>query len=596
MSLSVWVWGALCLSVASLCLWPWVDRWWADSCPSGWRTLRWPLTLGLSLGIVTLWLVLVGFWRLNAALALAFPVLTAGIGLLTGPGRRQPVDRALRPLSPSALSTVRSFVSRLLTFDVSAWVMLAALGAALAVLGHATYYPFIGDDELARYAYYARLVFTEGRITDVVRGYPMLMPLAYAYVFFTTGQLAEQLARVVPVLLSAATVVATGALATRWYGSRAGWAAAFALIASPLYLRWSPNGYIDIPSALFFVLCAYASDVWLEARRLRWAVLAGVCAGLALWTKQAGFLALVPVGVVWACAVARDIWRGDRVSALTAARDGAVALAMAILAGGWWYLRNVYYDGWGNVVPTPGILYYPQARRQLAYLVPFVGYADVFGRVSTALCLAGLVWALARPRRGAWPLVWAVPFTLVWWPWFSYDARFLLAVLPFYAILFGGATTELRWPLPTWARWVVSGVVVSAVVTAVFQAGLRGISRWVVAPTATYAERLNRYKDGMYPTVEFLRDRLPPTARIVTMDSRMPYYLIDRPVHHTYPRRLDELRTFDYVVAASWGPSVYAGLGEADNEVLRALNDRKQTESVYVAPQGDFVVFRILKP
>ena len=80
------------------------------------------------------------------------------------------------------------------------------------------------------------------------------------------------------------------------------------------------------------------------------------------------------------------------------------------------------------------------------------------------------------------------------------------------------------------------------------------------------------------------------------MDSRMPYYLIDRPVYHAYPRRLDELRTFDYLVAASWGPSVYAGLGEADNEVLRALNDQKQAEAVFVAPQGDFAVFRILKP
>ena len=400
MSLSVWLWGPLCLLVAAFCLWSWVDRWWVDTCPSGWRILRWPLTLGLSLGSVTLWMVIVGFWHLNAALALAFPVLTAVIGALTGPGRRRSARGALGPLPP-ALSTVRSFVSRISTGEVSAWVVLAALGAALAVVGHATYYPFIGDDELARYAYYARLVFTEGRITDAVRGYPMLMPLAYAYVFFTTGQLVEQLARVVPVLLSAATVVATGALATRWYGSRAGWAATFVLIASPLYLRWSPNGYIDIPSALFFVLCAYASDVWLEARRLRWAVLTGVCAGLALWTKQAGFLALVPVGVVWACAVARDIWRGDRVSALTGARDGALVLAVAILVGGWWYLRNVYHDGWGNMVPTPGILYYPQARRQLAYLVPFVGYADVFGRVRVRALPGGAHVGSRAARSGA---------------------------------------------------------------------------------------------------------------------------------------------------------------------------------------------------
>src|SRR5919204_344647 len=76
------------------------------------------------------------------------------------------------------------------------------------------------------------------------------------------------------------TVIATGALGRRWYGSRGGWAAALVVIVTPMYLRWSPDGYIDIPSALYFVLVAYGADVWLNTRRLRWALMAGALAGL----------------------------------------------------------------------------------------------------------------------------------------------------------------------------------------------------------------------------------------------------------------------------------------------------------------------------
>jgi hypothetical protein len=541
-------------------------------------------------------MTVIGFWRLDVTSVLAFPALAVVSGLLIGLRRRRLAGPAAVPLPPPTASMVRSFARGLVSGRVRAWVTLAAVGAALAVLGHATYYPFVGDDELARYAYYARLVFVEKGVTDAVRGYPLLLPIAYAYVFFSTGQVAEQLARVVPALLSAATVLATGALATRWYGSRAGYAAAFVLIASPLYLRYSPDGWVDIPSALFFVLCAYAGDVWLETRRRRWAVLAGMCAGLALWTKQAGFIALASLGAIGMWAVMRDGWRGERVRAWAAVRDGTIALGMALLLGGWWYLRNASYDGWRGAIPTPGILYDAQVRHGWNFFVPFVHYRNVFGWLPSALCLTGLAWAFIRPRRRVWPLAWALAYTLVWHQWFSYDARFLLTVFPFYAILFGGATTELRRPLPTWARWAVCGIVVAAAGAAVVKAELGGIRRWVVAPGASYAERINRLKGGMYPTVEFLRDHVPPTARLVTMDTRMPYYLMGRQIRAGYPRRLSELGTDDYLVTASWGPSVYAGLGAADNEVLRALTDEKRLEKVWVAPRGDFVVFRILKP
>lgn len=595
MLILAWVWGFLWLVIAALSAWPWVTGWWADSDSPEWRVMRWPLTVGLSLGLLTLWMLAVGFWQLNVWVALAWPAAFL-IGYRPQSQMLRAWPAALKAFLIQLLETLKQQGRALLYGEPSAWVVLVSLALLAAVLGQATYYPFVGDDEISRYAYYARLMFVQGQVTDEVRGYPMFMPMAYAFVFFVTGQVAEQLARLIPVVLSAMTVVATYALGQRWLGRRAGWAAALALMISPLYLRWSPDGYIDIPSALYFVLCAYAADVWLSKRQLRWAALAGIMAGLALWVKQAGFAALACLGLVFAWGLLQDALKGRRTETVQAVRDGVVALGLAILAGGLWYGRNVYFDGWSDAVPGPGIFYYQQARTNWEYLIPFYGYFAVFGEAASIMYLLGLLWSVARLKRAAWSLVWAIPYTLLWWQLFSYDARFLLTVLPFFALLFGGLVSEWRWPTPVWLRWSTVVVLLALTVGSAAQSGLGGLRRWWVAPTATYAERLYRAKGALYPTVEFLRDEVPTSARIVSMDGRLKYYLIDRSIAVSYPMTMTEVRQYDYFVVGSWWSSTYAGLGSPANDVTRALDDPHQLEPLYFAPGYGLVVYRVVKP
>ncbi len=592
-----WLWGLIWLGVASFALWPLVNKWFAPSDADEARLIRWPLTIGLSLGALTLWMLAVGLWRINVWVALAFP-LVAIISPLS----------AQRPLSAikiknsvlSVFSVVNTFLLALRRGNLKSWLVLAGLIALAVVLGQATYYPFTGDDEISRYAYYARLIFTQGNIGADVRGYPMLMALSYAYVFFVTGQLAEQLARLIPVLLSASTVIATAALGRRWFGARGGWAAAFMLIATPLYLYWSPDGYVDIPTALYFVLGAYAADVWLAGRQLRWAALAGVCAGLALWTKQAGFAMLPSLGLVFAWGMAGDWFGGKRESTARAARDGLIALAAAFIVGGLWYLRNVYYDGWGSAIPDPGAFYTQQADRSLTMLIPFVGQFRAFGIFASPLYIIGLTWGLAKIKQAAWPLIWGLPYTLLWWWLYSYDPRFLLTVLPFYAALAGGM---IGWVVETriqtiskMARWTVIGLIVLGAGASAVGSQLGGLRQWVVAPTATYAERLTRAKGDMYPTVEFIRDRLPPAARIVSIDGRYRYYLIDRSIDVFYPGKYSDLAKYDYFVLGSWWHDTYVGFGLGDSDVVSAIDDPTKLERIYFGPTNSMAVYRVVKP
>lgn len=581
-----WFWGFICLLVSSVCLWPWVTRWF--SLPGDdWRLMRWPMTVGLSLGGLTLWMLAVGFWQLNVWVVLAFPAIVLVLALVFAP-----VKVNLKDSANSVFSAVKLFVSALIKFDPKAWVVSAGLAALLVVLAQSTYYPFIADDEISRYGYYARLMFVDGRVSELVRGYPMFMPMAYASAFLTTGQVAEQLARLIPALLSAMTVLATAALAQRWYGARAAWAAAVALIASPLYIRWSPDGYIDIPSALFFVLCAYAGDVWLQSRRVRWAALAGGLAGLAMWTKQAGFAALACLGLVFAWALVREAVKGERTEGAKVAASGLLALGMAILAGGLWYIRNAYYDGWANAVPSPGSYYYQLASHSPLLIVPFVGMFKDFGLLASPLFVAGLLWAVLRFKRAAWLLAWAIPYTLLWWWLFSYDARFMLTVLPFYAIAFGGLVADVRWPLQGWQRAALIVGIVAMTGVGLYQSELGGWWQWLVAPMATYAERLERAKGPLYPTAEYIEDNLPAPAKLISMDGRLKYYLMDRSMYVNYPQTLAELRAYDYFIVGSWWPSVYA----ADNEVAQAIDNPKILEPLYWGPSGGLVVYRIVQP
>lgn len=596
MNVLAWAWGFVWLVVACLIWLPWVERLRPDSDSGEWRVMRWPLAVGLGLGALTLWLIAIGFWRLNTWVALALPAVLLFAWLLSlwsKPGtRRRGYNKA------SVFSVMNYSLSALRRGEATAWVIAAGLVTLVVVAAQSTYYPFIGEDEISRYAYYARLMFVRGQVTSAVRGYPMYLPAAYAFVFLVTGQLAEQLARLIPAALSAMTVLATGALAWRWYGSRGGWAAAFALIVTPLYVHWSPDGYVDIASALYFVLCAYAADVWLATRKMKWAALAGALAGLTLWTKQAGFAALACLGAMVAWSLIREWINGERDRIVPAILAGLLVVVAAFLCGGWWYVRNAIYEGWGGAVPGPGQFYYQLANRDWTYLIPFVGNFRSFGVAASLLYLAGLLWGAARPQRAAWPLVWSAPYTLLWWWFFSYDSRFILTVLPFYATMFGGLLSEVRWQATGPWRWGVVAAIGLAVSTSIVSARLGGLRQWLVAPTATYAERLYRAKGDMYRVVEFLRDEIPASSRVVSMDGRLRYYLIDRDMDVLYPTRLSDLAAYDYFVVGYWWASAYAGFGAADSEVAQELSLSHPTrlEVVYTGPEDSLTIYHLVQP
>ena len=282
------------------------------------------------------------------------------------------------------------------------------------------------------------------------------------------------------------------------------------------------------------------------------------------------------------------------------ARDGIIVLLVAFLFGGWWYARNIYFDGLINFAPTPGYIYTQQANNSIFYLIPFIGSSLDFGVAASALYTLGLGWALIRFKRLAaiWCLLWAMPYTLLWWQLYSYDARFLLTVLPFYAILVGGWIEEVAArvggiPLVRWGA--IIAIIIGAAVS-LREANLGGARQWLLAPTASYRDRLIRSKGDLYPAVEFIRDYVPTNAKIISMDGRFSYYFVDRHIDVNYPATLESFAHYDYFVLGSWWETTYNLYGVSSQELTNLVNDRRVLQQVFTGPSSSLIVYRVMKP
>jgi hypothetical protein len=577
---------------------------------------------GASVGGVTLWMLILGVLpgrALSAVTIVLFPAALWAGGLWM-------IARRPRGMGGASL---RQGADEFLHSPWPARILLIAAGAALAVsLAHTLYYPFVGEDEVSRYAYYARVIFQAGAIPARVADYPLLLPLGYAYAFFVSGGVNEHLAKIVSWGFAPATVAATYWLAALWGGKRARWAglaAAFTLAVTRLFVDWSPLGYVDIPTGLYFALAAGFVSLWVQSGRLRHALAAGAAAGLALWTKQAGFAAALSLGLVFAAA---GLWgaQGRRTWAA-----GLAALALAALIGLPWYARNAALAGWANAVPGPGGFYYEQARRGLLDWLPFLSWAEEFGYGVAPIYLAGCVaavaaflwpgradprsdseanelritdYALRSPLNGGilLSLVFLLPYLALWWGWFSYDPRFLLTVLPFYAALVGLGWTwiagRVDWrPRPALAA-ALTAVLAGTLLLGGTYTRLGGAYRLLTAPLATDQEKLLQYKPDVASTVAFLRETARPGEdRIYSMDPRLAYYLLDYDFTAGYPTTLAQLEGYDYLVAGSWAfNDVYPRLGEADNEVVAHLDDPQVLPLLFTSELGTVKVYRVQIP
>lgn len=569
------------VSVALLCTWtyPVFNRLLAGHA----HTVRVAFTLGFSSTLGTLILVIVASVAFSPIATLATLFLLLACSLYSG------------KLHPKVQVNWRAL-------SLVEWSIIGVvLGISLFILAHISYYPFIGIDTLNRYAYTAHLLVENGQLGRIVEdGYPLWLAMSFAVPLQYDLSFAEQIAKLIPYSLTVATLLATFGLAQKLFDKTVAFISVALLATSTLFVLWSGVAYLDIPVGLFFVLSCYAAWHWMSEKPLQWIVLAGLAVGLGVWVKQAGAAILLSLALVvlWQMVTA-----STRANAIRAAGQGLLIPLIATLLVGWWFVRNAFIFGaWTLAFPTPTAYYTAQVQQSWAQLLPFISDMGEFRALSAMLLLGGLLLALLSIRKPAvWLLlIFTLPYWYLWWQRFSYDPRFLLSILPFYAILASVGWAALIRRLPVRivqsqpAQLAAIGLVLVMFGTAVYESKLGGIRQWIVAPTASYEARLLRVKGDLYEAVAYL-DSVDPTASVYTTDNELLYYFRSRNVAAGYPADYADVQHYDYLIMADFVPGLYQELGQADAALFAQLDAQNLFGMPWHSKNSEILIYPILR-
>ncbi len=582
-------------TVVAACMWLW---------PLARRMLRGsacyePLAffsgLGLSLGLLSLammWFgLLPGAW-LMAWVVLPIPWIGLGVSVWAGRDEIEDWIEARRGefwFDPHWRLSAKS---------VPAWLAVIATGALFAIAVNLISYPFYTTDVLVRYAPSARALFTQAHIPDSLIGYPLSVQMLYAFGFMAAGSVNDHFAGAFGAVLVIGMIGTVWAVTRLLFSNRAAWAAVVLTLSASVFVNWSTSGYIDIPDGFYHGLTFAMAWLWLKHGEARYAVLAGVFGGLALWVKHSSLviipaLAVVPLLRFWPWPF--SFGRTRREIGL-----GALALALLALIAAPWFLRSYLLAGSGAVFPAPSTYDALFVDHSLDALIAFWYRRGEWGVPFAVTTLAGiLLWAAAF----VWPrlsesmecagdtrravLLWAafvIPYHLIWWWGFTYQARYLFTSLPMYAAVAGFVFDRII--LSAFAR---VGVLQSsrfklalAVIAVLASAALVGNSiRWrmgavyflVTDPTRSDDTKLTRLAKDSWLTSKYVRENFAPSARLYVMDGSLAYWLYDYELTVGYPTRLNDLRGYDAYITAIWGDDVLAALGQSAVEINQSLDD-----------------------
>jgi Dolichyl-phosphate-mannose-protein mannosyltransferase len=336
-------------------------------------------------------------------------------------------------------------------------------------------------------------------------------------------------ARTLAAALGAGGVVATYAAARRIWGVREGLAAAALLSFAFLPVAYSRIAVTDVGSLIGVALALWGAVRAYEDGRLRWYLLAGGGAGVAIAFKYTGGLALLPLAIAAATRLPADRGR----AALRLAAGLGLGLVVFVLlnpylfgsVGHWWS------DLRGQAKVTAEQRKPGQASGGFSYYLDSLTWG--LGWAASFAALAGAAIELRRDwRRGL--LLAAVPVAL--FVYLSVQARYfgrwLLPAYPALAMLGAVALTRAADLVPRGA--VARGLVLALLTAAVLVQPL--------AADVRTARVLGR-PDTREEVRAFLAHRYPPELRVAiepavpgryyrnNPDGRLPPWL------HRCPRR-----------------------------------------------------------
>jgi hypothetical protein len=388
------------------------------------------LGVGLSATLLFLWLVTFGPNRpgfIGTELALA-----AGLGVLAGRSGQLGWSRI----------NAGSTRPRLL-WPVPAALALALGCAVVAFVAYSAAMPHGHWDAWMDWNLRARLIFRgDGHWRDAFSGlipwshpdYPLLVQASVVRAWTWAGGEHLSASAMIAFLFTFGTVALAGTALAALRSPAQGALGALMLLGTPFFVWHGSSQYADVPVGFFFLSSVVLLAVHRRyaERTYRFAVLAGLSAGLAAWTKNEGLLFLV-------CLIAAQIARAAIASAerkWLARQLGAflVGASLPLLLVGYFKLRFAPPNDLLSVGSDDLLVWLADPARYAIVLRPFASHLLRFGDNE----LVSAVWLLVT-----YSLCVGLRATDRGWSWGFTIALALGLILVGHLVVFVGTTPDI---------------------------------------------------------------------------------------------------------------------------------------------------------
>ena len=567
-------------------------------------------------------------------------LIAAGLVVLALVGLAAAAIKARRTAAPVTVA------AQLLAPDEKVLIgfIVVALLARWLITG---WLPFGSWDPLWVYGYQARIYTLVGYIPADIGYYPQFMQLQYAFGQIMTGDVIDDhAARAVLPLVQVGSILMTYILGARLFNRRVGIIAAALWALYPHMAYWSRVGDLEIPvtfgftgAAAFFLMAWGQAD---QFYRRRYALVAGLFFGVAMWTKPTA--GAFVYGVVLLVVVEFVRVRGDWRAWLPRFEVAFITGLACIPLGAVWYLRNVLLGH--DAIVFPPSFWLTQAMRSgaefgwpLLALGLLVAYAyfgpdprkpnvpgGVIGVGLVALGVAPTIIDPARmgplewlalvagvmvllvtlgrfaraelTERGrrtlvmvGWVLLLVAPYFVTWFYSYSYHYRLSFPIVPLMIVpsavilaLWFSPARMAAWRFPrrlAYAALVVA-LCLPGAATAVYDEGLGWDWLWTIPPEDDYS------KAGLLGVVATIEDYIaahddPPHVLAPGLQT-LPFFFPTQDIRIVRtPREIDQTDGFTHFINSRNALLEYSADGEVapyQNQWLASLPRENVTTRV----------------
>ncbi len=572
------------------------------------------------------------FGHLTLANVLIGSVFVAGIGVVLA--LRQ---RAIQPAKADHLPLT--------------WIDLTLIGvivvAVLLRFWNTAYWPYENYDEFWVYGYNAKIFMLRRAIPPTMGYYPQLVPLSLTYGQLAWGALSEHAARTVVPWFGLGSILMTYVLGARLFGRRAGLigAAIWALYAH--HAGWAQYADLEVPVTLYFTgAAAFFIMAWRE-RSARYAILGGVMAGAAIWTKPTSgalieSLALIGFVIVVKWWIEHRSFGGNFVRTAFATPIPLFGLALLPM-GSMWYVRNILFGlppiilpagywqdeaqrsgqelGWPLLIIVLLAIYLISRRYKplpivasvlliLAGALPsafdtphphrltILEYALIVAGAALFIRSAYVWWQTLheKTRLTIWLIgAFILPYFVTWFWSYSYHYRLSFAIVPLFAVQ-AGVLLDRFWSPIVAARRFRVGIVSATILIAALPGWYAALSGLDVALHGTLPNDHTKQavaNPALLTLVDYLEAHRDP-ARSLRVEApgelRLPYFFPSDDIRTTgYPTRLDQIADVDFFVDSSVGQRLYLINGKFNyNQIIASLTRDNVFKRQMTTDDGDF--------